>query len=256
MNGEGLPVFTRDMVSTVVHEFGHSYANPVIDRHEAELRAAGEALYKPVAAKMKSQAYGNGRTLLCESLVRACEVRYAMHYDGAVAGRKRIDYQKGRGFLWMKELSDVLADYEGNRDKYPTLESYSPRLVAFFNEYSKGFAGRQKVFEKDRPKVVSLIPANGASDVDPNQAFIQVVFDRPMRDHSWSLVGGGPHCPETNGNPKYDEMCKVWTVPVKLKPDWEYQFMLNSETYDAFRSEDGTPLEPVSIKFKTRKVGP
>jgi hypothetical protein len=38
---------------------------------------------------------------------------------------------------------------------------------------------------------------------------------------------------------------------VKLQPDWSYEFMLNSETYDAFRSEQGVPLEPVSVTFKT-----
>jgi hypothetical protein len=255
-DAQGLPEFTRDMISTVVHEFGHSYANPIVSRHEAELRAAGEALFKPVADKMRSQAYGNGHTLLCESLVRACEVRYSFRYDGPAAGRRSIDYQKVRGFLWMTELSDLLAEYETNRTKYPTLETFSPRLVGFFNEYSKGFAEKQKALASKKPKVVSLIPANGATGVDPGQAFIQVIFDRPMRDKSWSMVGGGPHHPETTGKPGYDESHKTWTVPVKLKPDWDYEFMLNSESFDAFRSEDGTPLDPVKVRFKTRKSDP
>jgi hypothetical protein len=43
----------------------------------------------------------------------------------------------------------------------------------------------------------------------------------------------------------------IWTVPVELKPDWSYEFMLNSETFDAFRSEEGVPLEPISVTFKT-----
>ena len=96
-----------------------------------------------------------------------------------------------------------------------------------------------------------MIPANGAQDVDPGLTAIQVVFDRPMADKSWSLVGGGPHCPETGKGAHYDAQRKTWTVPVTLKPDWSYEFMLNSETYDAFRSEEGVPLEPVSVTFKT-----
>jgi len=78
-----------------------------------------------------------------------------------------------------------------------------------------------------------------------------VVFDRPMKDKSWSLVGGGPHCPEVGKGTHYDAQRKIWTAPVKLKPDWSYQFMLNSETYDAFRGEDGVPLEPVTVTFRT-----
>jgi hypothetical protein len=35
------------------------------------------------------------------------------------------------------ELSEVLADYEMQRDKYPTLESFMLRVIEFFNDYGK-----------------------------------------------------------------------------------------------------------------------
>ena len=73
---EGKPVFDSSMLSTVAHEFCHSYANPIIDRHQGRLNAAGDKLFEPVADQMRSQAYANGHTLLCESLVRASVVRY------------------------------------------------------------------------------------------------------------------------------------------------------------------------------------
>lgn len=136
-DGEGLPVFTRDMLGTVVHEFGHSYANQVVDRHVAELKLAGDELYRHVAGKMRSQAYGDSRTMLKESLVRACEVRYAFRYDGPAAGRRAIASHKGRGFLWIEELSNLLGDYEAHRDQFPTLEAFAPRLVRFFTEYAQ-----------------------------------------------------------------------------------------------------------------------
>lgn len=60
-----------------------------------------------------------------------------------------------------------------------------------------------------------------------------------------------PHCPETGKGTHFDAERKIWIVPVKLKPDWSYKFMLNSETYEGFRSEEGVPLEPVSVTFKT-----
>jgi hypothetical protein len=253
-DGKGLPLFTSDMLGTIVHEFGHSFANPMIDRHEAELRSAGETLFRPVASKMRSQAYSNGQTLLYELMVRACEVRYAVRYNGEAAGRRVIEYQKGRGFLWMEELSNQLAEYEAHRDNYPTFESFAPRLVTFFNEYASAFGKKQSAADKKKPKVVSMVPANGASAVDPSLAEIQVVFDQPMQDGSWALVGGGPHCPETTGKPSYDKSCKKWTVPVKLKPDWSYEFWLNSGSYDSFRSQDGTPLDSVKVTFKTSKA--
>ncbi len=248
---QGLPEFTRDALGTVVHEFCHSYANPLIARHQAEVGASGDALFEHVAERMRSQAYGSGYTLLCESLVRVCVIRYLRQYEGEEAARRAIQAEKRNGFLWMQEMSDLLGDYEAHREQYPTLEDFSPRLVAFFAEAAKALPKTQIDLAGKRPKVVSMIPANGAQDVDPGLTAIQVVFDRPMADKSWSLVGGGPHCPKTGKGAHFDAQRKIWTVPVTLQPTWFYEFMLNSETFDAFRSEEGVPLEPVSVTFKT-----
>jgi hypothetical protein len=249
-----LPEFDRDMLSTVVHEFCHSNANVIVDRHPDELAAAGAKLYQPVANQMRSQAYGNPQTLLRESLVRACTVRYHQQNDGQAAAQRAVQSEKSRGFLWTGELSDLLAEYEAQRERYPTLESFAPRLVAFFNEYAAKFEQEQNALALKRPKVVSMIPANGAKDIDPGLTGIRVTFDRPMQDGSWSLVGGGPHCPETTGRPNYDSKRTTWTVPVKLKPEWRYEFHLNRGQYDSFRSVDGVPLDSVHVTFTTAKA--
>ncbi len=123
----GLPEFTSDALPTVVHEFCHSYANPLIKRHLAELQASGDALFEPVAGRMRSQAYGSGETLLYESLVRACVVRYVRQYEGEEAAGRAIQAEKKKGFLWMQEMSDLLGEYEAHRDQYPTLEDFSPQ---------------------------------------------------------------------------------------------------------------------------------
>ena len=72
-----------------------------------------------------------------------------------------------------------------------------------------------------------------------------------MADRSWSLVGGGPHCPEVSGKPAYDATGKVWTVPVKLKANWSYEFMLNADRFKGFQSREGVPLAPIKVSFKT-----
>jgi hypothetical protein len=101
------------------------------------------------------------------------------------------------------------------------------------------------------PKVVSLMPANGAQNVNPALKEIRVYFDRPMRDNSWSLCGAGPHCPEGTGKPYYDSRHIVWSAPIELKPDWDYAFQLNSDEFKNFVSEEGVPLEPVLVRFRT-----
>jgi hypothetical protein len=246
---EGMPEFTRDMLSTVVHEFCHSYANPIIDRHDTELKAAGEQIFPHVAAALRRQAYDNWKTMFYESLVRASTLRYVRQHDGATAARLATQEEKRRGFPWIEDLAALLGEYEAHRDQYPTLESFSPRLVAFFGEYAK----KQTELAAKQPKVVAMTPVNGQKGVDPNLAKIEVVFDRPMQDRSWSMVGGGPHFPEMTGKPSYDAKRMRWSVPVKLKPEWEYQFMLNSDRFQNFQSEAGVPLEPLSVHFVTGK---
>ena len=252
---EGMPQFDRSMLDTVIHEFCHSYTNAIVDRHEAEFEPAGKRIFSHVEKAMRRQAYGQWKTVIYESLVRACVIRYTQKYRGSMIAWLAIREQNARHFSWIKELSDLLGEYEADRDQYPTLDAFSPRIVAFFNRYAEKFADEQKALEAKRPKVVSITPANGATDVDPHLAAVKVVFDRPMQDGSWSMVGGGPHFPEFAGKPSYDSTRTVWTVPVKLKPGWSYQFMLNSDRFQNFRSREGVPLAPLAVTFTTAKLG-
>jgi hypothetical protein len=56
------------------------------------------------------------------------------------AARRSIRYQINGGFRWTEELSALLAEYEANRNQYPTLESFFPRIITFFNEYAEKIA--------------------------------------------------------------------------------------------------------------------
>jgi len=151
----------------------------------------------------------------------------------------------------MKELSDLLGEYEADRKRYATLDSFFPRIASFFDDYAVDFAKRQGALQSKLPKIVSLIPANEADDVDPDLEAIKITFDRPMQDRMWAVVGGGTHFPEITGDISYDSARKILTVPVKLKPNWSYEFYLNSDTFQTFRSAEGFVLKPVHVTFKT-----
>ncbi len=247
----GMPEFTAAMLGTVVHEFCHSYANLLVDRHASELREPGDKLYRTVSDQMQSQAYGNGETMLREYLVRACVIRYLREYQGADAAARAVEREKANGFAWIKGLVDLLGEYEAQRNQQQTLEKFAPRLVAFFKDTAERAAREHADLEPRRPKVVSVTPKNGDTAVDPGLSAIEVVFDRPMRNGSWSLVGGGPHFPELVGKPSYDSTGTKWKVGIKLKPAWDYEFMINSAKYDAFRSRDGVPVTPLRVTFTT-----
>jgi hypothetical protein len=134
--GSDTPRFGSETMPIVIHEFCHSYANPLIDRHLDELEAAGTKIYAGVEKRMQGQAYGNWATVMRESLVRASVIRYLADTTGSAEAMGEMLTQRLLGFAWVPELSALLLEYERQRDRYPTLESFMPRIVQFFNEYA------------------------------------------------------------------------------------------------------------------------
>lgn len=134
-SNDGVPRFDDNMVWVLVHEFGHSYVNPIVFKHMEELRQVGMKIYALDPNRMQKQAYGHWATVMCESVLRACVIRYLQVNESAAAAQRQRDYDTQRGFTWVPGLSDLLIDYEQHRDRYPTFEAFIPRIVAFFNEY-------------------------------------------------------------------------------------------------------------------------
>jgi hypothetical protein len=265
VDSEGQPVFPSSIVPTIVHEFTHSYTNPLVDRFSRQLQKAGETIYGFVGPQMQRQAYGNWKTMMYESLVRACTLRYVLATEGQIAMQKAAMYENSRSFYWVDELAAVLAEYDTQPRKHKDLAEFFPRIIAFFDEYAAQAdvklgsieAEKEKQMQQWRekgPQIVTMVPANGAQDVDPNLKAVVVTFDRPMRDKSWSVVtlGSMDHYPKGAGPVGYDATRTVFTMPVELQPAKEYIFGLNGGQFLGFRSEQDIPLAPVVVRFRTR----
>lgn len=104
----------------------------------------------------------------------------------------------------------------------------------------------------DAPRIVKLVPENGAQDVDPSLKAIRVTFNRPMAA-GFSWTGGGEHFPTIpdGKKPRWSPDRKTCVLPVSLKPGWEYRLGLNSPSFKNFASADGVPLDPVVYEFRT-----
>jgi len=245
VDSAGRPAFDKSMVSTIVHEGAHSYANPAIEKVESKIDQRGEKLFQAEADAMRRQAYANARTVLSESLVRASTARYVLAHDGAQAARREIEEEQRRAFIWTGELFDVLGEYESNRAKYPTLDSFMPRVVAYLNNLSPRVGAM-------RPKVLSITPSNGAIDVDPALTRIVIRFDRPMnREHYSVIKTSEEHWPPVV-RAGFDLSGAIFTLEVNLRPGFDYEFSLNSENGGNFTSAEGIPMAPVPVRFRTR----
>jgi hypothetical protein len=82
---------------------------------------------------MSSQAYGNWETALNEHVIRAVIARLIGRSDPATAERVLANDEQ-KGFAYVRALYQRLAEYEADREKYPTLESFLPRLLEALGE--------------------------------------------------------------------------------------------------------------------------
>src|SRR5208337_1360327 len=247
---EGLPSFSGSFLDTMVHEFVHSYANPLVDKYYAQLARAGDQLNDPLRDAMRRQGYGDGRTLLYESMVRAATIRYSFEHAGPEAARRAEESERVRSFLWMGELCDLLATYEKNREAYPTLDSFMPKVVLFFNDEAPRIGELQRLYEESRPKVVSMSIANHAQDVDPAVTEIVIRFNRPVRQ-----VGNPQKTRDPRFGPaRFDKTGTVLRIPVTLEPDRQYRFSLTWPEGEPFVSADGVPMNAYTVEFHTRRA--
>ncbi|MBK7673070.1 MAG: DUF4932 domain-containing protein [bacterium] len=244
----GLPVFTPDAVSIYVHELCHTYTNPVVDRHLAAFEPGASALFPLVADQMSRMAYSTWRIMTCETLVRACVVRYFADSQSTGAALRESAQQGALGFTWVPAVAVSLERFAAARDRYPTLDDFVPEIAKVMEGYADLLAAQLKAMERARPRIVSMVPANGAVDVDPALTTLVIRFDRLMRGQ-YTFMGVPADIPAAVGAPHWDDSQMSLSVDVQLTPGHTYHYWLNQGQNLGFRAADGTPLTPVEVRF-------
>jgi hypothetical protein len=248
---KGLPIYTEDFLPTIIHEFNHSFINYLVSAREKQFLPAGEKIYQPVSERMKRMAYGGGKIMIIESLVRAAVIRYLFAHQQTGKAYAAIINERNNGFLWMDELFALVGVFENARKTYPTFRDFIPMVEAYYLDLANHIDHKSKSFDLMKPRVIAIDAfANGAQDVDPNLTKITITFDRPLKGHSINYGKSGKEHYPVEKIVGYNENGTKFTMQVKLKPDWEYDFVL---TGLGFRSNDSYPLQEYVVTFKTKK---
>lgn len=234
----------------LIHEFNHSFVNYILDKKDvhAQMKNSAEKIYALVEKEMNAQAYGNWETMVNESVVRAVVIRYMMDHHYA---QKDIDEeileQRGRQFLWIKELVELLGKYEKERANFPTLESFYPEIITFY----KNLEPQIKTMIEQQPKVISVSPDIWNKDnVDSTITELTINFSTELSTERMNVkLGklGMEHFP-LKQNLGFNNDNKSIKFKVELKPNTEYEFVLGNR----FRDKNGFPLKETTIKFKTK----
>lgn len=147
IDNEGLPVYDKQFpyfetstLAILLHELNHPYVNPLTEKYQDLFKESAEKIHSALQSRPNSMA---GRypwkTMLDEALVRACVIKYMKDHDFPKSEiDNEIKLQKEWwGFFWIEELVTELERYDKQRDIYPTLESYMPKLAQFYTVLSK-----------------------------------------------------------------------------------------------------------------------
>lgn len=121
------------------HEIIHSFVNPLLDRFKPQIEA-DSALFTPEFAGLTSKAYINSWYIcLVEHLVRLGEIRTALAMNNTAAAEQLRQLHIGEDKCVLIPLLEAqILDYEKNRDKYPTFESYLPVLLSYIHTLNPG----------------------------------------------------------------------------------------------------------------------
>lgn len=249
----GTPIFaSNEYLPTLVHEFNHSFVNYLTEKYKRYLSHPGKIIYENEKTKMKRQAYGEWKTMISESIVRASVIRYLIqHTSDTIAIDKELKQQLANGFVWMKELVDLLGQFEVQRNAYPTLEIFMPQIVSFYDTVAPNIKVYDYAYMEHCAKVISIKPfKNGALTVDPAISEILFNFDKKLDGVRYFF---GPGQDKKLLYPKpigfaFSNDNKTIIMKVALKPNTEYQINIYGSR---MRTYDGYSVQNYSLNFKT-----
>ncbi len=132
----GAPTYAKDWyLPVIIHEFCHSYINPLTISRPQDFKELGEGLLAIQGAKMTEKGYNVWNVVLNEYLVRACTIHFLEQTEGKKKVRGNINNDIQNGFTEIEALVSLLDEYENNRNTYPDIESFLPQIIKFFESY-------------------------------------------------------------------------------------------------------------------------
>ena len=124
--------------SLPLHEFNHSFVNPLLDKDENEkiMQNVGQKLFKLSQSSMEQQHYDDWHIVINETLVRAAVIVYFYEHGYNQFAMNMLNIETmNQGFPWMLDVVSALRYYSTHREQYPTLNDFYPEIARFISKY-------------------------------------------------------------------------------------------------------------------------
>ncbi len=122
------PEFQSDLQSLALHEWGHSFVNPALEKHP-EQAAQLQPHFMSVARRMSKIAYGTRETFLNEQVLRAVTCLATEELKGQSAMEREAAAYEQIGFFLTRPTIELLREYQQDRNRYPDFNSFAPILL-------------------------------------------------------------------------------------------------------------------------------
>ncbi len=116
-----------------VHEFGHSFVNPSVDKLPEKMITDTEPLFEPMRLVMSNQGYNAWRACLYEHFVRAGEIIISEKLGDAAGAKNLLNtYLEERQFNYIPTILVELRKYDSGQYK-----TYDETVLAAMKEIAK-----------------------------------------------------------------------------------------------------------------------
>ena len=175
------------LVVYVWHEFGHSFVNPLTEKH-ADRVSASEKLFEPIEGRMRKQAYTSWETCVNEHIIRAIVVRLHELHVNSYEADDLLNEELNSRFVYIEPIIEKLKDFEKQRDENNiTFSEFYPQLLDLFDSLNKAeywkevniFKGTiNDAFNED--KIACIYPTQDTDIVilKKVQDYVREIFDK------------------------------------------------------------------------------
>lgn len=242
----GNPAYqSSTLIPIIVHEFCHSYCNPLVDRFGLSECDAAKQVFAHNKKLLSSQAYPTPLIMMNETFVRASVIRYMELHFPQYAAAEPLANEEELGFWLAPTMLESLRRREMSAT--PLMSDYMPTMLADLKAFSlKGYMRDKKTADRMMAHVKDCKMPSKSGEGE-----IVIRFDKPMADHLALYSGntGHPFPTLSDRRPYYEwsKDRKTLTLFVNLAPG-DYAFSV----YKGFVTTDGHPL--AKVKFYSFSV--
>ncbi len=218
---EGVPTY-HGHEGIIIHEGTHPITNPLVDLYLDKFNGNSARTVQLREKQLARMAYASANTVIYETMVRACHKRYDLAHAATGADSTAVIDNLRRetaNFLTEEAIFNALGDYQHNRDKYPTIADFIPRLVDVHNSTSPDSVYNALLIRG--PRIIGFNIEDGAI-LNAGEHVLSITFDKPVVYGFGLGKIDGLEVPDTSGGPHRSEDRCSFSIGLILEPGKQY----------------------------------